>query len=295
MEASELLKRVRKIEIKTRGLSRQIFAGQYHSAFKGRGMAFSEVREYQYGDDIRNIDWNVTARFNQPFVKIFEEERELTVMLLIDVSGSRMFGTTSMLKKNLVTEISAVLAFSAIQNNDKIGVLMFSDKVEKFIPPKKGRTHILHIIRELINFTPTSQGTDLSEALRYLTNAIKKRCTAFVLSDFMDFKANTVEPNFLNALTIAGNKHDVVGVRVYDPREVELPPIGLVKMKDAESGQYSWVDTSSSMVRNAYAKWWRDTEGSLKQTFSRCKVDSVAIATNEDYVKPLIKLFKQRA
>jgi uncharacterized protein (DUF58 family) len=295
VEASELLKRVRKIEIKTRGLSRQIFAGQYHSAFKGRGMAFSEVREYQYGDDIRNIDWNVTARFNQPFVKVFEEERELTVMLLIDVSGSRMFGTTNMLKKNLVTEISAVLAFSAIQNNDKIGVLMFSDKVEKFIPPKKGRTHILHIIRELINFTPTSQGTDLSEALRYLTNAIKKRCTAFVLSDFMDFKANTVEPNFLNALTIAGNKHDVVGVRVYDPREVELPPIGLVKMKDAESGQYSWVDTSSSMVRNAYAKWWRDTEGSLKQTFSRCKVDSVAIATNEDYVKPLIKLFKQRA
>lgn len=295
MEASELLKRVRKIEIKTRGLSRQIFAGQYHSAFKGRGMAFSEVREYQYGDDIRNIDWNVTARFNQPFVKVFEEERELTVMLLIDVSGSRMFGTTNMLKKNLVTEISAVLAFSAIQNNDKIGVLMFSDKVEKFIPPKKGRTHILHIIRELINFTPTSQGTDLSEALRYLTNAIKKRCTAFVLSDFMDFKANTVEPNFLNALIIAGNKHDVVGVRVYDPREVELPPIGLVKMKDAESGQYSWVDTSSSMVRNAYAKWWRDTEGSLKQTFSRCKVDSVAIATNEDYVKPLIKLFKQRA
>jgi len=295
VEASELLKRVRKIEIKTRGLSRQIFAGQYHSAFKGRGMAFSEVREYQYGDDIRNIDWNVTARFNQPFVKVFEEERELTVMLLIDVSGSRMFGTTNMLKKNLVTEISAVLAFSAIQNNDKIGVLMFSDKVEKFIPPQKGRTHILHIIRELINFTPTSQGTDLSEALRYLTNAIKKRCTAFVLSDFIDFKANTVEPNFLNALTIAGNKHDVVGVRVYDPREVELPPIGLVKMKDAESGQYSWVDTSSSIVRNAYAKWWRDTEGSLKQTFSRCKVDSVSIATNEDYVKPLIKLFKQRA
>ncbi len=295
MEASDLLKRVRKIEIKTRGLSRQIFAGEYHSAFKGRGMAFSEVREYQYGDDIRNIDWNVTARFNQPFVKIFEEERELTVMLLIDVSGSRMFGTTSMLKKNLITEISAVLAFSAIQNNDKIGVLMFSDKVEKFIPPKKGRTHILHIIRELINFTPTSEGTDLSEAFRYLTNAIKKRCTAFVLSDFMDFKADTVEPNFTNALTIAGNKHDVVGLRIYDPREVVLPPMGLVKMKDAESGHYSWIDTTSKSVREAYAKWWRDTEGSLKQTFSRCKVDSVAIATNEDYVKPLIKLFKQRA
>lgn len=295
MEATELLKRVRKIEIKTRGLSRQIFAGQYHSAFKGRGMAFSEVREYQYGDDIRNIDWNVTARFNQPYVKVFEEERELTVMLLIDVSGSRMFGTTNLLKKNLVTEISAVLAFSAIQNNDKIGVLMFSDKVEKFIPPKKGRTHILHIIRELINFMPTNEGTNLSEALRYLTNAIKKRCTTFVLSDFMDFKPSSVEPNFTNALTIAGNKHDVVGVRVYDPREVELPPIGLVKLKDAETGHYNWVDTSSEAVRNAYAKWWNDTEISLKQTFSRCKVDSVAIATNEDYVKPLIKLFKQRA
>lgn len=295
MDASELLKRVRKIEIKTRGLSRQIFAGQYHSAFKGRGMAFSEVREYQYGDDIRNIDWNVTARFNQPFVKVFEEERELTVMLLIDVSGSRMFGTTNILKKNLVTEISAVLAFSAIQNNDKIGVLMFSDKVEKFIPPKKGRTHILHIIRELIHFTPTSQGTDLSEALRYLTNAIKKRCTAFILSDFMDFKSNSTEPNFHNALTIAGNKHDMVGIRVYDPREVEIPPIGLIKVKDSETGQYNWVDTSSYAVRESYSKWWRDTEVSLKQTFSRCKVDSVAIATNEDYVKPLIKLFKLRA
>lgn len=295
MEASELLNRVRKIEIKTRGLSSQIFAGQYHSAFKGRGMAFSEVREYQYGDDIRNIDWNVTARFNQPFVKVFEEERELTVMLLIDVSGSRMFGTTNLLKKNLITEISAVLAFSAIQNNDKIGVLMFSDKVEKFIPPKKGRTHILHIIRELINFTPTSGGTDLSEALRYLTNAIKKRCTTFILSDFMDFLPNSVTPNFTNALTIAGNKHDVVGVRIYDPREVELPPIGLVKMKDAETGNYTWIDTSSISVRESYNKWWCDTELSLKQTFSRCKVDSVSIATDEDYVKPLIKLFKQRA
>ncbi len=295
MEASELLKRVRKIEIKTRGLSRQIFAGQYHSAFKGRGMAFSEVREYQYGDDIRNIDWNVTARFNQPYVKVFEEERELTVMLLIDVSGSRMFGTTNLLKKNLITEISAVLAFSAIQNNDKIGVLMFSDKVEKFIPPKKGRTHILHIIRELIHFTPTSQGTDISEALRYLTNAIKKRCTAFVLSDFMDYKPGSVEPNFYNALSIAGNKHDVVGVRIYDPREMELPPIGLVKMKDAELGNDTWIDTSSKATRDAYANWWRSTEQSLKQTFSKCKVDSVAIATNDDYVKPLIKLFKQRA
>ena len=295
MDASELLKRVRKIEIKTRGLSRQIFAGEYHSAFKGRGMAFSEVREYQYGDDIRNIDWNVTARFNQPFVKVFEEERELTVMLLIDVSGSRLFGSTDLLKKNLVTEIAAVLAFSAIQNNDKIGVLMFSDKVEKFIPPKKGRTHILHIIRELINFEPTSSGTDLSEALRYFTNAIKKRCTAFVLSDFMDFKPNTVEPNFFNALSIAGNKHDVVGVRVYDPRETELPAIGLAKLKDSETGGYSWIDTSSSAVRKTYAQWWRDSGASLKNTFSRCRVDSIAISTDEDYVKPLIKLFKQRA
>ena len=295
MEASELLKRVRKIEIKTRGLSRQIFAGQYHSAFKGRGMALSEVRDYQYGDDIRNIDWNVTARFNQPYIKIFEEERELTVMLLIDVSGSRMFGTTNLLKKNLVTEIAAVLAFSAIQNNDKIGVLMFSDKIEKFIPPKKGRTHILHIIRELIFFTPTSQGTNLSEALRYLTNAIKKRCTTFVLSDFMDFIPDSVEPNFTNALTIAGNKHDVVAIRVYDPREIELPPIGLMKLKDAETGGYSWVDTSRTSLREAYTKWWNDTGISLKQAFSRCNVDWVPISTNEDYVKPLIKLFKQRA
>jgi uncharacterized protein (DUF58 family) len=295
VEASELLKRVRKIEIKTRGLSRQIFAGEYHSAFKGRGMAFSEVREYQYGDDIRNIDWNVTARFNQPYIKVFEEERELTVMLLIDVSGSRMFGTTNQLKKNLATEISAVLAFSAIQNNDKIGVLMFSDKVEKFIPPKKGRTHILHIIRELIHFTPTSHGTDISEALRYLTNALKKRCTAFVISDFMDSEIDNPTPLFTNALTIASNKHDVVGIRIYDRREVELPSVGLLKLKDAETGHYQWIDTSSSEVRKTYANWWAESEQLLKQTFSRCKVDSVAISTEEDYVKPLIKLFKQRA
>lgn len=295
MEASELLKRVRKIEIKTRGLSRQIFAGEYHSAFKGRGMAFSEVREYQFGDDIRNIDWNVTARFNQPYIKVFEEERELTVMLLIDVSGSRMFGTTNQLKKNLATEISAVLAFSAIQNNDKIGVLMFSDKVEKFIPPKKGRTHILHIIRELIHFTPTSHGTDISEALRYLTNALKKRCTAFVISDFMDSEIDSPAPLFTNALTIASNKHDVVGIRIYDRREVELPSVGLLKLKDAETGHYQWIDTSSSEVRRTYANWWTESEQLLKQTFSRCNVDSVAISTEEDYVKPLIKLFKQRA
>lgn len=295
MDASELLKRVRKIEIKTRGLSRQIFAGEYHSAFKGRGMAFSEVREYQYGDDIRNIDWNVTARFNQPYIKVFEEERELTVMLLIDVSGSRMFGTTNMLKKNLITEISAVLAFSAIQNNDKIGVIFFSDMVEKFIPPKKGSSHILHIIRELINLKPSSEGTNISEALRYLTNAIKKRCTAFVLSDFMDFNESTVEPNFINALKIASNKHDLVSLRIFDPREQQLPSMGLVKFKDAETGQYAWIDTASSVVRKKYSDWWLQTERVLKQTFSRTKVDSVAIATNEDYVKPLIKLFKLRS
>ena len=295
MDASELLKRVRKIEIKTRGLSRQIFAGEYHSAFKGRGMAFSEVREYQYGDDIRSIDWNVTARFNQPYIKVFEEERELTVMLLIDVSGSRMFGTTNKLKKNLITEISAVLAFSAIQNNDKIGVIFFSDKVEKFIPPKKGRSHILHIIRELISLKPSSEGTNISEALRYLTNAIKKRCTAFVLSDFMDFKESTVEPNFINALNIASNKHDLVSLRVFDPREQQLPSMGLVNFKDAETGQYAWIDTASSVVRKKYSEWWQQTERALKQTFSRTKVDSVAIATNEDYVKPLIKLFKLRS
>lgn len=295
MEASELLKRVRKIEIKTRGLSRHIFAGQYHSAFKGRGMAFSEVREYQYGDDIRNIDWNVTARFNQPYIKVFEEERELTVMLLIDVSGSRFFGTTNQLKKNLITEIAAVLAFSAIQNNDKIGVIFFSDRVEKFISPQKGRTHILRIIRELIEFTPDNKGTNISEALRYLTNAIKKRCTAFVISDFMDISPDGEKTNFTDALSIAGNKHDVVGIRVYDPREVEIPPVGLVKFKDAETGLYTWVDTTNEGVREAFSQWWQKSEVILKQTFSKSKVDWIPIATNEDYVKPLIKLFKQRA
>jgi uncharacterized protein (DUF58 family) len=295
VETTELLKRVRKIEIKTRGLSRQIFAGQYHSAFKGRGMAFSEVREYQYGDDIRSIDWNVTARFNAPYIKVFEEERELTVMLLIDVSGSRMFGTTNNLKKSVITEISAVLSFSAIQNNDKIGVILFSDKVELFISPKKGRTHILHIIRELINFTPSSRGTNLSEALRYLTNAIKKRCTAFVLSDFMDFNADGTTPLFEDSLRIASSKHDVVAIRVFDPREAEMPALGLIKFKDAENDAYTWVDTSSFSVRESYAKWWNKSEFSLKQIFSRCKVDSTAVATGEDYVKPLIKLFKQRS
>ncbi|NOQ23913.1 MAG: DUF58 domain-containing protein [Bacteroidales bacterium] len=293
MEASELIKKVRKIEIKTRGLSKNIFAGEYHSAFKGRGMAFSEVREYQYGDDVRNIDWNVTARFNHPFIKIYEEERELTVMLLVDVSNSRVFGTQSQLKKNLITEISAVLSFSAIQNNDKIGVILFSDKVEKFIPPKKGRTHILRIIRELIEFSPENNGTDISEALRYLTNVIKKRSTAFLISDFMDDDENNV-PKFDEAIRIANRKHDVVGLKIYDKREKELPSIGLVRMKDAETGEYIWVDTTSLSLRRNYANWYRNMDASVNETLVRAGVDFVSIATDQDYVKPLINLFKKR-
>ncbi|HUX53510.1 MAG TPA: DUF58 domain-containing protein [Williamwhitmania sp.] len=295
METTELLKKVRKIEIKTRGLSHHIFAGEYHSAFKGRGMTFSEVREYQYGDDIRNIDWNVTARFNAPFVKIFEEERELTVMLLVDVSGSRIFGSSHQLKKGLMTEIAAVLSFSAIQNNDKIGIIFFSDKVEKFIPPKKGSKHILRIIRELIEFTPESSNTNISEALRFLTNGIKKRCTAFVLSDFVDFKdGEQSAPRFFDALRIASNKHDVVAIRVFDNREASLPSVGLLKVRDAETGQERWIDTESSSVRDGYARWWTDSSSSIGETFSKCKVDNVTISTSEDYVKPLIKLFKKR-
>ena len=288
METSELLKRVRKIEIKTRGLSRNIFAGEYHSAFKGRGMAFSEVREYQFGDDIRNIDWNVTARYNKPFVKIFEEERELTVVMLIDVSGSREFGSTE-LKKNIVTEIAAVLAFSAIQNNDKIGVIFFSDKIEKFIPPKKGRSHILRIISELIDFEPESRGTDISGAIRYLTNAIKKRCTAFVISDFIQ-NDQALE----NALSIASNRHDVVALRIYDERETALPNVGLIKLKDAETGKYTWIDSSEKAVRDMYKKWWTDLSAQLDNTFKRSRVDYVSISTNHDYVKSLISLFKKR-
>jgi len=287
LEATELLKKVRQIEIKTRGLSNNIFAGEYHSAFKGRGMMFSEVREYQYGDDIRNIDWNVTARFNHPYIKMFEEERELTVMLMIDVSGSREFGTSFKFKKNVITEIAAVLAFSAIQNNDKIGVIFFSDRIEKFIPPKKGRKHILHIIRELITFTPEHRNTDLTEALKYLTNAIKKRCTTFVISDFID-------DNFEHALKIANQKHDVVALKVYDQRETELPNIGLIKLKDAETGQYQWADTSNKAVREAYSKWWRETSDATKALFMKCGVDHVAVRTDEDYVKALIALFKKR-
>ncbi len=290
MKTTDLLKKVRKIEIKTRGLSRNIFAGEYHSAFKGRGMAFSEVREYQFGDDIRSIDWNVTARYSTPYIKVFEEERELTVMLLIDVSASREFGTFEKTKKNVITELSAVLSFSAIQNNDKIGVIFFSDKIEKFIPPKKGKSHILRIIRELIDFHPESTGTDITEAVRYLTNAIKKRCTAFVISDFMD---DSKELDM--ALSIANNKHDMVALNIYDERETELPSIGMIKLKDAEKGNYVWVDSSSRKTRKLYADWWIKHMDKLDGMFKKCGVDYVSINTNEDYVKSLMTLFKKRA
>jgi len=287
VEATELLKKVRRIEIKTRGLSRHIFAGEYHSAFKGRGIAFSEVREYQYGDDIRSIDWNVTARFNHPFIKVFEEERELTVMLLIDVSGSGNFGTTLSLKKDIMTEVAAVLSFSAIFNNDKIGVIFFSDKVEKFIPPQKGRTHILRIIRELLDFKAQSQKTNLDEPLRFLTNAIKKRCTTFIISDF-------IVPDFEQALRIASNKHDIVALKVFDPLEKAFPNVGLVKVSDSETGAEKWIDTSSRVTRDAYEKWWQNHLTLVKNSFKRCGVDSAELRTDLDYVKPLIKLFENR-
>ena len=287
VETSELLKKVRTIEIKTRGLTKQVFAGEYHSAFKGRGVTFSEVREYQYGDDTRDIDWNVTARYNSPYIKIYEEERELTVVLLIDVSGSRNFGSVSALKKNIITEISAVLSFSAILNNDKIGVVFFSDKVEKYIPPKKGRKHILHIIRELIEFKPESNSTDLSEPLKFITNVIKKRCTAFVLSDF-------ICPDFEDSLKIARKKHDVVGLNIFDKRETEMPDIGLVKFIDPENSETKWIDTSIASVRNEYAKRWEQKTESLNSLLTRNSVDHVSINTSEDYVKPLLSLFKNR-
>ena len=288
METSELLKKVRRIEIKTRGLSRNIFAGQYHSASKGRGMAFSEVREYQYGDDIRDIDWNVTARYVRPYVKVFEEERELTVMLLIDVSGSRDFGTANVMKKEVITEIAATLAFSAIQNNDKIGVIFFSDKVEKFIPPQKGKKHILYIIRELIDFHPEDKQTDIAQVLKYLTNAIKKRCTAFLISDFIN------KGGFKDALTVANRKHDMVAIQVYDQRETELPPVGLMKIKDAETGREQWIDSSSVRVREAYRDWWLKRQAQMDDTFKKCHVDSVSIRTEDDYVKSLMTLFDKR-
>jgi uncharacterized protein (DUF58 family) len=290
VETSELLKKVRKIEIKTRGLSRNIFAGEYHSAFKGMGMAFSEVREYQFGDDIRNIDWNVTARYSHPYIKIFEEERELTVMLLIDVSGSREFGTFEKMKKNVITEISAILSFSAIQNNDKTGVIFFSDTIEKFIPPKKGRSHTLRIIRELIDFIPENKGTDITGAIRYLTNAIKKRCTAFIISDFIDNN-----PEMEMALSIANNKHDVVALKIYDDRERELPKIGMMKVKDAESGNYVWINSNSRKTRKIYNDWWKNHTARLDGMFKKCGVDYVFINTKEDYVKSLMSLFRMRA
>ncbi|GAB4330653.1 MAG: DUF58 domain-containing protein [Bacteroidales bacterium] len=287
METREIFRKVRKIEIKTRGLSNQIFSGHYHSSFKGKGMAFSEVREYQYGDDIRNIDWNVTARFNHPFVKIFEEERELTVMLLVDVSGSNEFGTRSQLKEDLMTEVAAVLAFSAIHNNDKVGVIFFSDRIEKFIPPKKGSTHILRIIRELIDFHPESQKTSISGALRYLTNALKKRCTAFILSDFID-------EGFENALRIAGRKHDLIALRILDEREAALPKMGLVRLFDKETGSYRWVDTFDAKVRASYSAWWKEHDARVNQIFRKSGVDSATLETGKDYVKPLVTLFRRR-
>ena len=290
--SSDILKQVRRIEIKTRGLSNDIFAGKYHSAFKGRGMAFSEVREYRVGDDVRDIDWNVTARSRQPHIKIYEEERELTMMLLIDVSGSRMFGTTEKLKKNTITEIAAALAFSAAQNNDKVGCIFFSDRVEKFIPPKKGRAHVLMIIKELISFMPENNGTDISEGLRYLTNILKKRSTAFVLSDFMDTADGRAR--FEDALKIASGKHDMVGIRVYDRREQQLPDVGILELKDAETGEKVWVDTASRAVRDAYARNWEQTSALIDSSLKRCRVDNVEIATGEDYVTSLMKLFKRR-
>jgi uncharacterized protein (DUF58 family) len=289
METNDILKKVRQIEIKTRGLSNNIFAGQYHSAFKGRGMTFSEVREYQFGDDIRDIDWNVTARFHKPYVKVFEEERELTVMLLVDVSGSLEFGTVKQLKRDMVTEMAATLAFSAIQNNDKIGVIFFSDKIEKFIPPKKGRRHILYIIRELIDFQPESRNTDIRVALEYLTNVMKRRCTAFMLSDFIDDTTR-----FSNALTIANRKHDVVALQVYDKRVAELPPVGLMRMKDAETGVEQWIDTSSKAVRRAHAEWWQRKQAELNECFRRSSVDSASVRTDQDYVKAMMGLFDKR-
>ncbi|HJZ40258.1 MAG TPA: DUF58 domain-containing protein [Bacteroidales bacterium] len=287
METNELLKRVRKIEIKTRGLSQHIFAGEYHSAFKGRGMAFSEVREYQYGDDFRSVDWNVTARFNHPYIKIFEEERELTVMLLVDVSGSGEFGTQTRYKNSLITEIAAVLSFSAIQNNDKVGVILFSDRIERFIPPKKGRQHILKIIRELIDFKPASRRTNLTIPLRYLVNVIKKRSIAFLITDFMD-------ENFEDALKIANKKHDLVGLWIYDIRETDLPPVGMMKIRDAETGELAWIDTGSTFVRNTYREMYQKKKEELNEMLVKQGVDYTTIAAHEDYVRPLMRLFQKR-
>ena len=293
LNETDLLKKVRKIEIKTKALSHQIFAGEYHSAFKGRGMAFSEVREYQRGDDVRNMDWNVTARLCAPYVKVFEEERELTVVLLIDVSRSGLFGTRGMVKRDMIAEIAAVLSFSAIINNDKVGALFFSDKVEKFIPPKKGRSHLLHIIREVLEYEPQSTGTDLSEALRYLTNALKKRCNAFVLSDLIDADADA-NPRYEEAFKVAANRHDISVVEVYDPLEREIPNVGLVNIKDSETGRTAWVDTGSRKVREAYGAWFASLRANEDKLLSKYNIDRVKVAVDEDYVKALMMLFSQR-
>lgn len=291
---NDLLKKVRKIEIRTKALSHQIFAGEYHSAFKGRGMAFSEVREYQYGDDVRNMDWNVTARLRSPYIKVFEEERELTVMLLVDVSGSRLFGTRVETKKDLLAEIAAVLSFSASINNDKVGALFFSNKVEKFIPPKKGRSHLLHIIRELVEFEPEENGTDIGVALQYLTNAIKKRCTAFLLSDMIDVDADG-NPRYENALKIAVNRHDISVINVSDPCEKEIPDVGLIRVMDAETGASRWIDTSSRSVRDSYRKWNSHASEAAVSALRKYRIDTVNISTEDDYVKSLISFFKNRA
>ena len=288
---NELLKKVRKIEIKTKSLSHQIFAGEYHSAFKGRGMAFSEVREYQFGDDVRNMDWNVTARLRAPYVKVFEEEREMTVVLLVDVSSSGIFGSISKSKRELVAEIAAVLSFSASINNDKVGALFFSSKVEKFIPPKKGRSHLLRILRELLEFEPQDKGTNISEALRFLTNAIKRKCTAFLLSDLLDVDAQS-SPNYEEALKIAVNRHDISVINIYDPRDRNIPDVGMIRVKDAETGAETWVDTSSRAVRNYYNQWSVGVFEKARQLFNKFKVDCVSIGTDQDYVKGLIALFK---
>ena len=288
MERSELLKKVRKIEIKAKGLSHNIFAGEYHSAFKGRGMTFSEVREYQYGDDVRDIDWNVTARQNRPYVKVYEEERELTVMLVVDVSGSKDFGALGEMKRDMMTEIAATIAFSAIENNDKVGLLLFSDKIEYFIPPKKGKKHILLIISKLLNYEAESKGTDINQALEYMTSALKKRCTSFVISDFLD------EKDYYKSLSMANHKHDVIAVQVYDKREAQLPNVGLMKVADAETGAERWVDTSSRRVRQAYDRWWYERQQAMTDIMQRSNVDMAQVATDEDFVKSLMALFKRR-
>ena len=289
MDTNELLKKVRRIEIKSRGLSQNIFAGEYHTAFKGRGMTFAEVREYQFGDDIRDIDWNVTARHNKPYIKVYEEERELTLMLLVDVSGSESFGAIGDTKKDVMAEIAATLAFSSIQNNDKVGVIFFSNKVEKYIPPKKGRKHILLIIRELLEFKPEHNGTDIDSAIKFMTNVLKKRCTAFILSDFIDTH------EYEQSMMIGNRKHDIAAIQVYDKRDASIPDVGLIKVRDIETGDEQWIDTSSKKVRKAYEKAWYKRQQALSETTTKCGVDLAHVATDEDFVAALLGLFKRRS